>query len=667
MKISKLKTVILFSVFCFLFSFPVCVFAQTATLFFSPATGNYSVGDSFSANVYVSSPNEAVNAISGTITFPQDKIKAVSLSKAGSIINMWVQEPSFSNSNGTVNFEGIIPNPGFTGSSGRIITINFKSISSGAANVSFSSGSVLANDGNGTEILKGLGSASFSLVAAKPISSGVLANSKPKSETKPITIAQQSIPVSYTVVHPIIIYILFVIFCFVVIFLILYFERKISNSVKNIKTDIQRLKEAGTSERKELFGTQQNIKQLKNTNVAEDQELSKLNSKLENKTVLFEQDIDNLKKLYADKEQSLKNLELSIETRVENKTLALDNYLKHIQEINSAANKELVNLESSLESRVQVKTISLDQYVQQLKDLNTSKAGEILKLQTSLESELREKSGLFEKDVQQLRETNIAEEQELTRLGTKLEGNTTLLKRDIEQLEGLNSKKEIEMANFQIKLEAEMNDKTVILEKDVQQLRDLYSLRIEELEKIEQKVQDKDVLFEKDFQQLRDANSAEALHLADMESKLEARTALLEKDVQQIKEAYALKFEELVNIERSLEEKFEQKTSALTKNLGQIKEGSIAKEEELVKSEENLKTQMEQKIALLEKDIAQLKQVNTAKEEDLTNIRNSIKELVEDYKNISGEECELKGKISRTINSLRAFYANMILEGKEEK
>ena len=70
---------------------------------------------------------------------------------------------------GTINFEGIALNPGFTGASGKLITINFRIKAAGTALLNFSSGSALANDGKGTNILASMGSAQFSLAGAAPI------------------------------------------------------------------------------------------------------------------------------------------------------------------------------------------------------------------------------------------------------------------------------------------------------------------------------------------------------------------------------------------------------------------------------------------------------------------------------------------------------------------
>lgn len=160
-KTEKTKILIFFAlVFIFLVVSPATV--QAASLYFSPSSGSHTVGATFSVNVSVSSVDQAMNAVSGIVTFSQDKLEVISLIKTGSIFNLWVEEPLFSNSAGTVNFEGIILNPGFTGTSGKIITINFKIKAAGQALLAFSSGSVLANDGRGTNILASLGNAQFS-------------------------------------------------------------------------------------------------------------------------------------------------------------------------------------------------------------------------------------------------------------------------------------------------------------------------------------------------------------------------------------------------------------------------------------------------------------------------------------------------------------------------
>jgi hypothetical protein len=170
----------------FLSALPVA--AKAATLYFSPASGSYAVGKTIAATIYVSSADQAANAASGTVAFPADKLEVTSLSKTGSILSLWVQEPVFSNSAGTIDFEGIAFNPGFTGTGGKLITVNFRVKAAGTAALNFSSGSVLANDGQGTNILTGLGKAQFNLgeevvpeVPIVPVAPTVTSSSGPVS------------------------------------------------------------------------------------------------------------------------------------------------------------------------------------------------------------------------------------------------------------------------------------------------------------------------------------------------------------------------------------------------------------------------------------------------------------------------------------------------------
>ena len=135
----------------------------SASLYLSPSSGTYTVGNKFSIQVKVNSGGVAINTADGNLIFDPDKLEVVSISKTGSIFTLWVQNPVFSNSAGTIEFAGGKPSPGFTGASGTIITITFRGKTSGRANLSFASGSVLADDGIGTNILVKMGSGSYEL------------------------------------------------------------------------------------------------------------------------------------------------------------------------------------------------------------------------------------------------------------------------------------------------------------------------------------------------------------------------------------------------------------------------------------------------------------------------------------------------------------------------
>jgi hypothetical protein len=150
--------------FLILLSFFSAAKAHAAVLSFSPAIAAHALNQSFTVDVVVSSPAEAVNAFSGDIAYPSDLLSVVSISKTGSIINFWTTESAATK--GVVHYEGITLDPGFMGDRGRIIRITFKGIASGVANVKFASASVLLNDGLGTSAIYTTSSGSYTIGSA---------------------------------------------------------------------------------------------------------------------------------------------------------------------------------------------------------------------------------------------------------------------------------------------------------------------------------------------------------------------------------------------------------------------------------------------------------------------------------------------------------------------
>jgi len=124
-----------------------------ASIFISPGAPKVNVGDVFEVSVYVKSTDQAINACEAEISFPTDKLEVLSVSSKNSIFNLMVQNPTFSNKTGAIGFSGVVLNPGFTGASGRMITLSFKAKNPGTAKLNFNSAQVLANDGLGTDIL----------------------------------------------------------------------------------------------------------------------------------------------------------------------------------------------------------------------------------------------------------------------------------------------------------------------------------------------------------------------------------------------------------------------------------------------------------------------------------------------------------------------------------
>lgn len=160
-----MKHIKIFLAAAFLIAAAVPHAAEAANLFITPASGTYNVGDTISAKVAVSS-DTSVNAVSAGLSFSNDTLSVLSISKSGSFISFWAQEPSFSSQAGTVDVEGVSLGSGYTGSSGTVVTVVFRAKAAGDAYVSFRSGSILANDGQGTDVTENRRGANYTIAAA---------------------------------------------------------------------------------------------------------------------------------------------------------------------------------------------------------------------------------------------------------------------------------------------------------------------------------------------------------------------------------------------------------------------------------------------------------------------------------------------------------------------
>ncbi len=147
------------------FAFAPEIKATGASLYLAPSSGNYTVGNTFLVQVKINSGGVAMNAAEATLIFETNDLEVVKISKTDSVFSLWVEEPTYSNAVGTIDFAGGKPSPGYTGSAGTIISITFKAKTAGVANITFATGSVLADDGKGTNILTSMGSGVYNLTA----------------------------------------------------------------------------------------------------------------------------------------------------------------------------------------------------------------------------------------------------------------------------------------------------------------------------------------------------------------------------------------------------------------------------------------------------------------------------------------------------------------------
>lgn len=143
--------------------------AAGASFTISPSAGTFEVGSLVDVSFLLDTGGDAVNAVQADIKFPPEKLQVVNPVASTSFISVWVTTPTYSNTDGTLKFQGGLPNPGIKTSGGVISTVTFRVKSAGKAVISFSSTSkVLRNDGEGTNILTSTGTATYDLKVPPP-------------------------------------------------------------------------------------------------------------------------------------------------------------------------------------------------------------------------------------------------------------------------------------------------------------------------------------------------------------------------------------------------------------------------------------------------------------------------------------------------------------------
>lgn len=138
--------------------------ALAADVLFSPSTGSYASGQTFTATIQVDPSGDSVNAVEASISFDPAILSVVSVSKTGSVFSLWTTEPTFSNSAGTIEFGGGSPSP--FSSRSNLLVVTFRSLTEGTATVEFDSASALAADGLGTDVLNTAISGNYTITTA---------------------------------------------------------------------------------------------------------------------------------------------------------------------------------------------------------------------------------------------------------------------------------------------------------------------------------------------------------------------------------------------------------------------------------------------------------------------------------------------------------------------
>ncbi|MFH1546892.1 MAG: cohesin domain-containing protein [bacterium] len=135
--------------------------------FVIPDKGQYKIDEIFSMDINVKGIEVPVNAVQADIKFDQERVEIIDIVTDYSFAEVFIQK-SISNDLGYARLTGGLPDPGYYGKEGIFGTVLFRGKSAGIVSVEFLPTSlVLANDKNGTNVLKDYAKASYLILPEK--------------------------------------------------------------------------------------------------------------------------------------------------------------------------------------------------------------------------------------------------------------------------------------------------------------------------------------------------------------------------------------------------------------------------------------------------------------------------------------------------------------------
>ncbi|MCX6713683.1 MAG: cohesin domain-containing protein [Candidatus Vogelbacteria bacterium] len=648
-------------VFVVIFSFGLINSAEAASLSFSPSSTSGNVGDTVNVSVLVNTNSVAINNTEATINFPSSLLQVVSVSTSGSIFPMWIENPTFSNNSGTISFNGGVPNPGFTGSTGKVVVITFRVKKQGTASLSFTSASILANDGLGTEVFQSSGKASLQLNQAVPVPSKNVITPDTKTNTvvptvKPsvkvsdnsdgssnnFTLASLSSSIEKTnnliqssplfsvnqlslIILGILVVVGLVLLILLIEFFVFYYNRKKLSKLEGIEKEIQNLRSVNNSREKELSKIKDNI-----------------NIKLDKKTDLLKGTIQQLRADNTLREKELLLIKENLEWKLDERTNSFEKTIQQLRADNStdgSSKKELLQSLFQLQTNVNNELNLFKSNIEQLKTADATNGSEILGLKEKLETQLQAITDSFRNDIQQLKEASTAKEKVFSETKQTLADKNILFEKELQRLKEVNASKEIEI---QAKLD------------DLATKQELPLLKEEMTKEVGEKLKEISRSFDADVQQIKKINATKDGEFTKLRERLDKITLLLDEIPEQQKvaneknvkeqELLKVKQEMLANLQQikkanvskdSELKKLKEKLNSLTVLLGKIpkqqktsNENNV-KEKELLKLKEELQTKLEEKIASLKKEIKPLEKTDDL-EKELSKLETELGKRIKD-------------------------------------
>lgn len=140
---------------------------SAASLSWVPSTtGDFGVGNEIAVDLKMDSEGVGINAAQATIRFPKETLSVKSIDKSDSAFSFWLEEPTFSNTDGVVSFIGGTPY-GVSGASIKTIKIVFVAKGTGNAPLTITDAAITASDGSGTNIFSKVNDLAFTILPTK--------------------------------------------------------------------------------------------------------------------------------------------------------------------------------------------------------------------------------------------------------------------------------------------------------------------------------------------------------------------------------------------------------------------------------------------------------------------------------------------------------------------
>ncbi len=169
MENKKTKIILILSLLCLLVR---PVYAGEFEFGFLPAQKTVLVGEEFSVD-FVIHATENINAARSQYTFDSDYLELLNIGTTDSLFTQWPAKPQVTGSR--IEFSGGLPDPGFIGDNGKILTMLFRAKKPGSAKLQFISGSLHANDGQGTNVLTAMNGGIYTIQPSGTLPEGVSA------------------------------------------------------------------------------------------------------------------------------------------------------------------------------------------------------------------------------------------------------------------------------------------------------------------------------------------------------------------------------------------------------------------------------------------------------------------------------------------------------------